>query len=167
MSEPRADAPGWLASSRRILSIVVIFALLGPPIGAIVLFSAIAVMSFGISDPKGTAAVILFALIYGIIFSYFIGTVPAALAGLAVGLWQTFIGRVPWFVALAIGVVAGLGLAAFSGEAPSTLDDNAIDWYRPLLVLVCLVPTMLCWAIVRSWYCPVASPPTPIAEAGA
>jgi hypothetical protein len=155
-------APSWPTRIGRILLIALVFVALGPPVGALVLFSGLAIINVGVTDPQGTLSIILFGMIFGGFFSYFIGGVPAALVGLAIGAWQVLVGRVTWYVALTVGLGAGLVVLLFFGRQLAESYDAAGDafpqQFSAITMLVCALPTLLCWAMVRNWYWPAPAP---------
>ena len=114
MSPPTAAPPrryGLLAKLWNFFIVVVIFVLFGPPIGAFVFLGMLAVWIGKSSDPGAIGSVFAFLTIYGILFSWFVGGLPAALTGLAFATWQTFAGPVRWAAAALVGLAAGLLLA--------------------------------------------------------
>ncbi len=138
----------------QVLAIVVVFVLLGPPVGAVTLLVSIAVAHMANPDLAGLAWVGIFALLYGVPLSYLFGVFPAAAAGLLIGGWQVLVGRTTWIVAVGVGFIVGLAFLYAVGREP--IDGAAKEfsfWENPaIFLLTCLVPTMLCWAIVRGWY---------------
>ena len=83
---------GFGAKLWNFLVVVLIFVLVGPPVGAIVFLGMLAVWIGKGSDPGAIGSVFAFLTLYGIIFSWFVGGLPAALTGLAFASWQTFAG---------------------------------------------------------------------------
>jgi hypothetical protein len=138
----------------RALAVVAVFILLGPPLGALAFFLTIGAINLGHGVlPEDLFTIGLFALIYGVPLSYMIGAAPAALAGLAVGSWQSCRGRVTFLGALLIGLLTGIGLAMFSETRvfPSASAEASELVIGGVLVATCLIPTVLCWLIVRRW----------------
>jgi hypothetical protein len=138
----------------RVLGIVLVFVLIGPPLGAFLLFLTIGAMQLLGSDPKGLAWVALFAIIYAVPLSYLFGAIPAAAAGLMIGIWQVFVGRTTWLIAAGVGVIVGAAVL-YSGDAGSfdaAPDEHDFRAYPPLMVLTCVAATVLCWLVVRNWY---------------
>jgi hypothetical protein len=133
----------------RVLGIVMVFVLLGPPVGAIVFMTTTALtgMAKG-GDVSGLGWIALFALIYAAPFSYFVGIVPAAAAGLLMGIRQAYFGRASWAYAVAVGLVTGFGTLFLTGQQLS-IDNNASV---PVILATCLIPTLVCWLVVRGWY---------------
>jgi hypothetical protein len=139
---------------RRLLVTLLIFVLIGPPIGGIMLF-------YGTGLPKVLSLRGLWmqtrqllnaaTLVFGM--SYVLGTIPAAIAGLLVGFAQAFRGAVTWLEALVIGTLVGGGfvLTVFVLR-PAGGDVHLLSLASAVLVLVCIASTLVCWAIVRAWY---------------
>jgi hypothetical protein len=137
-----------------MIEIVLIFVVVGPPIGGVIILMLTAA---GVGHPRDQVelfngpAFVLFAAI----FSYPFGAAPAALAGLAIGIKQAFFGPTTWPMALAIGLIDGTvllkGLDSVYPRARA-LNVLPLPEYSAILILTCLVPTMLCWSLVRSQY---------------
>jgi len=149
---------------------VLTFVLVGPPIGAFVTWSLLAIVSrpqaAGAPSTDLLAVPIVALLIMP--FAYFYGVVPAALAGLAIGIKQAFFGRTTWPMALGVGLLVGvIFLEGFDMLGPrgvfrpTRYDGSPIAELPGILILTCVVPTMLCWALVRNRY----FAPTPAAGA--
>ena len=128
---------------------MLLFALVGPLAGGLVFIALLAVWMGQGSDAAGIAALFAFMTIYGLFLSWFIGAAPAVLTGLAFAFWQTFVGRVPWPMAALVGLAAGFVLTVAGGEAfvPGPGDPPML----PLNLLTCLVATMVCWTLARSF----------------
>jgi hypothetical protein len=141
--------PTILARIGRVLGIMLIFVVVGPPIGGIVFMMTTALIGFvEKADLSGLTWIALLAVIYAAPLSYLIGTLPAAAAGLLVGLWQAFVGPVTWLHALAAGLVVGLAVIVLTGQRLGA-DGNVS---MPVILITCLVPTLVCWLIVRGWH---------------
>ena len=151
-----ADAfPGIGARIWRLITIVLVFIIVGPPVGAIAFVLSTALIGMGMKvDPAGLTWIGLFALIYAVPLSYLIGAGPAAAVGLLVGVRQAFFGAIRWPYALAIGLASGLALLVLSGQPmiPVSGDSAAQPVHIPVMISVCLSATFACWAIVRNWY---------------
>jgi hypothetical protein len=143
----------------RLITIVLIFVLLGPPIGGVIW---LVLTAAGMGHPNTQVELFdgpVFVL-FAAIFSYPFGAAPAALAGLAIGIKQAFFGRTTWPMALAIGLIDGtVLLEGLDGVYPSARALNVLPFpeYSAILILTCLVPTMLCWGLVRG---PFFTPPS-------
>lgn len=140
----------------RLLAVVAVFALIGPPLGLITL-----VASAPFRSGSSLSAVTLAGLwrmivetISAMPFAYLLGTVPAATAGLVVGACKVSMGRVAWWIPLAIGGIVGLAFLYYI-ERPGTspTPPAAPDFgFRVTIIIANVLPTMLCWAIVRNWF---------------
>jgi hypothetical protein len=147
----------------RMFQILGIFALIGPPVGAMTFMLAVALLGMGRNvDLAGLSWIGLFALFYGIPFGYLIGIWPAAAAGLLVGAWQSFIGRMRWWMALATGVLVGAGFQIATGQPllPAGDDSDTLRQQGPLIIGTCVIATLACWSIVRTWYFSSVGPDT-------
>jgi hypothetical protein len=149
--------PSLAARLGRLIAVVLVFVVLGPPLGAVIWIGVLA----GLSIPPdwdgaepGFTWFTLLGLIYAVPMSYFFGTAPAAAAGLVIGLVQSFIGRAGWPLALGTGLVVAVAVIERSGQGTlaATADRSPFPEYPAVMILACLVSTMLCWVLVRSWY---------------
>ncbi len=146
------DAPtrgfGFGAKLWNVIVILLIFLLVGPPVGAIVFLGMLAVWIGKSSDPGAVGSVFAFLTLYGILFSWFIGGLPALLTGLVFALWQTFVGRASWGMAALVGVGAGLMLVLVAGDMARDIGDPPM---LPLYLVTCFAATMVCWLLARSF----------------
>ena len=137
-----------------LLKVVGVYLLVGPPVGALVFFLSIALVGMGQKvDLAGLGWIGLFALIYGVPFSYLIGTGPAAVAGLVIGVRNAFFGPATWAFAILTGLGVGIGLLTMSGQQliPPTAGETEYPISNAVLIVTCFVSTMICWRIVRDW----------------
>ncbi len=128
--------------------VVLIFLLVGPPVGAVVFLAMVSIWVGKGSDPGAVASVFAFLTLYGIIFSWFIGGLPAVLTGLFFAIWQTFIGATRWTLAAVVGLVAGLSLVVVAGDLARDIGDPPM---QPLYLVTCFAATMACWLMARSF----------------
>ncbi len=152
MSAAVDTRPSPAARLGRLLEIVLIFVVLGPPIGFFVCLPLLAISA-------GDLPSALFAVLFVMPLSYIYGAPPAALAGVAIGIKQAFFGRSTWPMVCAVGLIAGLvflkGVDAFDPGAAfqaRIFDGAAVPLFPALAMLTCLVPTLLCWRLVRRPY---------------
>ena len=154
MSTAEAPKPGKRGSGT--FAIVARFAAVCPPVTELMYLglralSEIAVQRFPSLQYR---ELVWFGLLYGIALSYFVLVLPAALAGYVIAKLQAAYGRVRWWAALAIGIVAGVGvqLALTAGVRPS--EGSAI--YLPGEDLIPMtafaIAIMAGWAMVRNLY---------------
>ena len=153
MSAPRG--PGAAGRIARLLATVLVFVVLGPPLGAVIWIGILAALSLPPptdADPSFTWFTLL-GLLYAVPMSYFFGAGPAAAAGLVVGLAQSFVGRAGWPLALGTGLVVGVVVLERSGEGalPAAPDQSAFPEYSAIMILAGIIATLLCWSLVRSW----------------
>ncbi len=135
-----------------LLKVLGVFAVLGPPLGAMTFFAGLSLYGASESgDYAGMTWVFLFGLIYAVPLSYLMGIMPAAAAGLILGAIAVFY-RVPGtLLAIAVGLLVGFGMV-FSGGRPTLpyAAESASDYASALLLIsTCVVPTVLCWPLAR------------------
>ncbi|MFN3891605.1 MAG: hypothetical protein ACK4MV_14500 [Beijerinckiaceae bacterium] len=148
--ERPARAYGFGAKMWNFILVVLIFLVVGPPVGALTFSGLLSVwLARSASEPGSAAMVFGFLSLYGVFFSWFIGAAPAALTGLVFAAWQTFVGRVQWALAGLIGLGAGIGVYIGGGDLTSHAPGEPPLW--PLYLLTCFVPTMACWLLARSF----------------
>ncbi len=141
--------PSMAARLLRVMAIMLVFMALGPAVGGVSLIMMIAVAKMGVTWDLTTVA--LFGLIYGVVFAYLAGIVPAAVAGLLIGLWQAFVGRVRWSLALSLGLLVGVAFMYFVTHARPPDEQSEFSELHVILILSCVLPTMVCWLLVRTW----------------
>jgi hypothetical protein len=144
-----AELPRYTPSlgtrSLQVLACVMVYIVVGPVVGTI----TIAILK-GLTDGSlyGLAQIpgsILLGLVTGT--SHAIGGIPAAIAGLLVGIKQAFGGGAGWRFAICIGVLVGIPLAF--------LFPVAMLGVAKVLGEFCIVTTLAtlaCWRITRSWF---------------
>jgi hypothetical protein len=160
VSQPR---PGPAARVGRLIAIVLVFVLLAPLIGALIWVALVAGIGLP-PDPDVTGAdrdwVTVLGLIYAVPMSYYFGAVPAAAGGLVIGFWQSFVGRAGWPLALGTGLVVAIVVLDRSGQSAFVArpDRSPFPEYPAVMILACLIPTLLCWGLVRNWYVAPALP---------
>ena len=133
-----------------LFKVIMVFALLGPPLGAL---TFLALLTFGLGlahDPNlaGAVATFGFLALFAVPTSYVLGGLPALIVGGAIGMWQAFRGPASFGLAGAVGLVGALGIAG-SGHWPfSDASFRGRDDFA-LVLLTCLIPTLICWYLVR------------------
>ena len=167
MSAARRASPSPAARIGRLIAIVLVFVVLAPPLGAVIWVGLLAVI--GLPPDWDVAGLdlhwlTLLGLIYAVPMSYYFGAAPAAAGGLVIGVTQSFIGRAGWPLALGTGLVVAIVVLERSreGSFAAAPDQNPFPEYPAVMILACLVPILLCWALVRDWhFVPPASMHTP------
>jgi hypothetical protein len=157
MSAVPRTGPSAAARIGRLIAIVLVFVVLAPLFGALIWVALVA--GIGPSpewdgvDPDRHWLTLL-GLIYAVPMSYYFGAAPAAVAGLVIGVTQAFVGRAGWPLALGTALVVAIAVLERSGELASlrSPDQDPFPEYPAVMILTCLVPTMLCWGLVRGWY---------------
>jgi len=137
------------------LAVALFFAFFAPPIASLVLIGVDVVVSID-QISEGPKAIVFLALI-SVLLSYLYGFIPAAAAGLLVGIVQWRMRRVPWYAALGIGLFVGVGFSIFLRD---TFGSDRVAYMRN--VFVWITTTFIFWAVVRKWPVPwtadIASP---------
>ena len=156
MSKLSGSEPIELFNRNKLANIVIMFVFVGPPLGGLTLLWFESIWSGfsgnGFSFAQTVKLTIAFVL-GGLMLSYLFGVVPAAIVGVLVGLVEVRYGRTPWYVALALGLAVGLGYAVYRYLVQNPAAGAAPKIYDAFVsILICVVPTMICWALVRKWY---------------
>jgi hypothetical protein len=133
------------------LRTVLVFILVGPPIGLIVLGASILVPDILSPDVGAWAkpfGKFVWAAILSLILSYVIGFIPALYAGVFAGIARTWLDPVsplfPILIGLPLGFVFALSVERVLSLPPSIFSS----WQFAIIeVLSCLIPTMVCWQL--------------------
>jgi hypothetical protein len=140
----------------RLIAVVIVFVVVGPPLGALVLVGLVEGLAqhYQDLDSSDRHFVTLIDLIIAVPVSYWYGTMPALAAALVIGVRQAFFGRATWPMALATGLVVSLVVLDRSGAHPFSARplDGAFPSSASIVIIACLVATMACWGLVRHWY---------------
>jgi hypothetical protein len=144
----------------RLIATVIVFVVIGPPVGALALVLLVESLGHYGNPDLGDFDrhwLTLLDLVLAVPVSYWYGTMPAAAAGLVIGIRQAFFGRATWPMALATGFIVALAVLARSGRHPfAAMADGRAFPESAIATLACLVATMACWGLVRGWH--VAAP---------
>jgi hypothetical protein len=151
--QPQSEQPDL-----RLLAIVVVFAVVGPPIGGAVFFLSLGIIGalFADSGPSGLEVVTRMAglAVGGIVFSYLFGFIPAIAAGMLIAVLQLCMTRVPWYAVLVVGLCVGAGFSNFFGS--SMVVQVGLPVARPfaylLNIFTCVASALICWAMVCNWH---------------
>jgi hypothetical protein len=118
---------------------VLVFALIGPPIGTVVFIAGMALNIAGGTGLADTAVIFAFMLLYGLPFGYALGIGPAVACGLVVSGWRIWRGDLTPTMLGLIGLGVGFVMVALmGGHAPETRFTAAS------LILACLGATLIC-----------------------
>jgi hypothetical protein len=132
--------------------VLAVFALLGPPIGAVIFM--IAATAWGGAngvDLAGLGWVGVFAAIYAAPLSFIFGALPALASGGIVASRMTWSGRIGLPYAVLTGCAVGLATIILSGQSlgrPGSGQAGSVA-----LFLACLVATVVCSLIARALFC--------------
>jgi hypothetical protein len=147
-----------VSSLGKVANIVGAFMAVGPPAGCFFFIVASAtvgniVRGAPISEVLIGIPVSAIVFIFGVLFSYIYGIVPAAITGLLIGILQVKYGRLNWPLVLAIGICVGTGYSLAVGQLPNArpLTKLSAPDYA-MHGLACVFATFFCWRFVRNWY---------------
>ena len=154
--QPQSEQPDL-----RLLVIVVVFAVVGPPIGCVVYFPSLGIVGsigalFADSGPSAVDVMTRMAesAFGGILFSYFFGFIPAIAAGILITVLQFCMTRVPWYAVLIVGFCVGAGFS-YVYEMLNTA-GGSLPLARPIVysadIFTCVASTLICWAMIRNWH---------------
>lgn len=142
----RRARPPTGAEMLRLMGTLLVFAIVGPPIGGLMVIGAIASQiagEFG-SDAGGLTVTFAAMLIWGWWVSYPLGILPALAAGVAVGLKRIWGGGAGIVFTLGIGLVIG-AVWAFGFMDAGT--EPAMRNLAPAIIAASVVATLACWLI--------------------
>lgn len=137
----------------RAIAIVALFALAGPALGGMVGgFLLASFMVVGSDATVGEAFAAFFPVatllsVYGALFGYWLGVVPAVVAGGIVAWHEGWRGPVTGWSALLLG--AGIGAIYYMVSEFMALEGGRYG--ASFAVIVCLVPTYVLSRIARFW----------------
>lgn len=156
--------------SLNVAGIVLIFIAIGPPVGSVLYCALDTAASFLQAFPaKGFLEIISAALLFFLVvlvsiltapYSYLYGAVPAAAAGLAIGVLRLKYGGLNVPIVLAVGAVVGtiycLVLPRLpSAEFPKFVAQSGLGAGEYVLLgATCVLATLMCWRFVRSYPLP-------------
>jgi hypothetical protein len=126
-----------------LLLIVVTFAVLGPVIGTVVFVVHMGLVAGTPTGLKWIAATVAMGLLTGL--SHVIGGIPAAIAGVMIGIKQIWFGGARWLFALGVGALVGAGLAL-------VLNRGSMHGRPSLagsLFVVATLSTLACWGMIK------------------
>jgi len=143
---PQAQTRGGESPLAVLIGVIFAFVLLGPPVGVIAYIAAMIAWDMGNFEIKSLLGIPLILLV-GMPLSYLFGALPALYAGVIVGAWQAFRGRLVWPAAAAIGLGVG-GVMGWFGQIE--VDDFGPS-PLPVAMATCCAATLVCWYIVRNF----------------
>ncbi len=128
-------------SPSRFVAVLLVFVLVGPPLGAVTVSLAGGLVAFALGDDSGMAGLVFYSGLLGIPLSWFVGGVQAAVAGLAFATFAA-IARRPSIVA---GVVGGL-----AAGLPYALGEELNGAALTVVLLAHVVAAAVCGVIGKS-----------------
>ena len=145
--------PTLLRRALRLVAIVIVFGIVGPPVGAVIFMLTVALIGMDWKpDASSMFLMTAFSLIYAAPLSYLIGLPPAMVAGALIGLRLAFFGRMGWLLALAAALAVGGLMEIVLGQ--TTVWGVSEDIAPPVIGITCAIATLACWTIVRCWDLP-------------
>jgi hypothetical protein len=136
----KAERNGFRATRGECVAVMLLYALLGPILG--LLTGAVGMAVIG-----RELAVVPFVLMFGFLFAYYMGIIPAIVAGgVAVGMHLLVRGVPLW-----IGPTSGLvSFAALAARGPAGWPGEGEAWeYTALSLAVFVLPSILMWLLAR------------------
>lgn len=137
-----------------IFKVLILFGLVGPPIGAFFFGFFIGVqlaITKGFSSPDQIVNILVvpfITLMFGFIFSYPIGVVPSLLAGLVIAAIEIELGSISQWKTAQVGAAIGLVFAIFLIITDNLLHRNGEAITVLLFVFVCSASTWFTWRLV-------------------
>ncbi len=150
------DAPAPTRRWSRAVLIALVYALLGPPVGALLILpiAMIATLQFSTRDIPGTAAAMLFVIPLGLIFSYVMAGAIALVTGVATAAVAFRRGVVPIGTAFVVAMlVFGVFLILqqiLHGSIPGASLLRGEGRVGPGLgAVISLAASLICWRLTR------------------
>ena len=120
---------------RAAVRTVLVFTIIGPPIGAITWLLG------GVFLPEAG-----FFNLLAIPFSYYFGALSAAAVGVLVSIWGVFRGRPPIIVASVAGVLVFIA----SSIGAKTIGDGWV--FHTVRLLAYMIPAWTCWSLAQLFW---------------
>jgi hypothetical protein len=137
-------APSAFMRSVKLLLIVVTFAVLGPVVGTIVFVAELCLRDVAPLGYQWVFSSGFKGLVTGM--SHFIGGIPAAIAGVMIGIKEVWFGGAGWLFALGVGALAGTGLEFLVTRLPhERLSPDGS------LFVVATLSTLACWGMMKTF----------------
>ena len=130
----------------QFLLIVVIFAVVGPVAGTIVAAIWLGLIGGTLHAMAQIPGVIFFAVITGM--AHMLGGIPAVVAGILIGIKQSWFGVVDWVFALGAGALVGIGTEIVLHALLKLSSNAGVDG---MFFAAATVATLACWRLVKSW----------------
>jgi hypothetical protein len=138
----------------RVVTILWIFIIVSPPVGALAFVFTLALVGMGMkAGLAGLTWVGLFALLCAMSLRRLMFAGPAAADDLLAGIRRTCFGMLAWPIVVAGVVAVGLGVLLLFGQPgllPSRADTLQPE-YMPVVLAICLGNALIGWAILRNW----------------
>lgn len=160
MSAAEATPPEQVGRARRFFAIVLIFVLIGPPIGGLTFAAGLVLLDmphFEVWSRIVRTVLNETALVF--LLTYAVGGIPALVVGLLAALAVARYGTLSWRAALVVGIVPFVAYRAYGVLGGLAVNDFMLGGaiapamvFSTLLCSVVLAPTLICSAIARSLF---------------
>ena len=108
-------------------------------------------MGTSVPEDKTVADILaggVFVMLFALPFSYILGGLQSGFCGLALSVYGWFNGKPTFWLALVAAVVSFL--LSYAMNFTGTLVDST--YMLVMMLIVHIVPTLLCWLIVRTYW---------------
>jgi hypothetical protein len=147
-------------SGKRFVRTSLVFALAGPVIGGVVsnllafvfFFIPVLISLHGLGNAFVIVRAAFVVLLIGLLYSLILSIVPAIFAGFAIAAYEYFRGRSAWWLAIVVGVLAGIASVPvywiFMRWSPAIA--SSFDSGEALTIIVgSVIASICCWWLVR------------------
>lgn len=141
---------GW----QRFVGIVAVYVLVGPLLGALLLFCGLVIL-VAVEQPItgslwGDIRFVGVSTIFWLPLAYLIGMLPAVVIGFGVAVWEKRKGLISMSIALAVSFV--MWILLFSRSFDPFIPDDPGTYTTWLTPIACLGSTWMCTWLVRLWH---------------
>jgi hypothetical protein len=144
--ELQRHAPRALMRFVQLLLIVVVFAVIGPLVGTIVVAAWFGLIGGTLHWIAQIPGIIIFGVVTGA--AHMLGGIPAVVAGILIGIKQGWFGGVGWLFALGAGALVGMGTEVVLLVLSGPSGNSGLDG---MFFAAATVSTLACWRIVKAW----------------
>jgi hypothetical protein len=134
---------------RRFFLTILTFAIVGPPVGLAVLTGLIMLRYGSLPHPEQFDVFLLAAYVFGSLPAFIAGALVASLE--KPGFWP--VARVGLIMGLVLALLFAITLLPRQLSLPRLSSADVIDFVILVawIVSICVVPTVVCWLVVRAW----------------
>ena len=130
-----------------VFLVLLIFVVIGPAVGTIMAVPLIMLNSGSLSEISQIIWIIVGLAFGGLWVGYFFGGIPAALAGLIIGIKEVYFGGAGWPFVLGVGALVGIAPIVHFSKLPASASNWKVDIG---LCVVTTLSTVACWSIIRA-----------------